>query len=44
MAKKVLGKAMRVGRAATYCVGLAVVMAMVLGVATAGSRRCRETR
>ena len=36
MTKRVLGKAMRVGRAATYCVGLAVMLAMVLGVATAG--------
>jgi hypothetical protein len=36
MTKKVLGAAVGVGRAATYTVGLAVVLAMVLGVATAG--------
>jgi hypothetical protein len=36
MTKKVLGAAIGVGRAATYTVGLAVVLALVLGVATAG--------
>lgn len=36
MTKKALGAVLGIGRAVTYCVGLAVVLAVVFGVATAG--------
>ena len=36
MTRAIIGKAVGIGQAATYCAGLAVVLAMVLGVATVG--------